>query len=264
MAKSVPVMNFTLTIFFVAFGIFAGMLVFLDLGRRAGIRHLTKHPDDIQSGVGVVEGAIFALMGLLIAFTFSGAASRLDTRRQLIVEEANSIGTAYLRLDLLKSQIRDEIRDDFRQYVKIRRELYRDFEDPEAALRLWSKCTELQGKIWNVAVSACKEQGSQSATMLLLPALNQMIDIASTRFMAAIMHPPKTIFVMLVVLALFSSLVAGYGMTSRKRSWIHIIFFPLITATTIYVILDLEYPRLGLIQIQEADTLLLDLLKSMK
>jgi hypothetical protein len=257
-------MNFTLTIFFVAFGLFAGMLVFLELGRRAGIRQLAKHPDDTRSGIGAVEGAVFALLGLLIAFTFSGAASRLDTRRQLIVEEANSIGTAYLRLDLLKSQIRDEIRDNFRQYVKIRLELYRDFEHPEAAMRLWLECTQLQGKIWNLVVSACKEQGSQSASMLLLPAINQMIDITSTRFMATMMHPPKTIFVMLVILAFASSLVAGYGMTSRKRSWIHIVCFALITATTIFVILDLEYPRLGLIQIQRADGLLQDLLQSMK
>ena len=81
--------------------LFSSMLVLLEIGRRIGLRRMAQDSEGARAGVGAVEGAVFGLLGLLIAFTFSGAASRFDTRRQLIVEETNDIGTAYLRLDLL-------------------------------------------------------------------------------------------------------------------------------------------------------------------
>jgi hypothetical protein len=84
-----------------AIGLFLGILFLLEIGRRAGLRRLARDSEGARTGLAVVEGAVFGLMGLLLAFTFSGAASRFDARRQLIVEEANAIGIAYLRLDLL-------------------------------------------------------------------------------------------------------------------------------------------------------------------
>ena len=103
-----------------ALGLFLGMLILLEVGRRIGIRRLEKDPEGAEAGVGTVEGAVFALLGLLIAFTFSGAASRFDTRRQLIIEETNDIGTAYLRLDLLSTEAQPGLREKFRQYVDTR------------------------------------------------------------------------------------------------------------------------------------------------
>jgi hypothetical protein len=96
-------MDFTVRIAVLAIGLFLGMLLLQEIGRRIRLRRLARDPDQAEAGFGVVEGAVFGLMGLLIAFTFSGAASRFDTRRQLVVEEANAIGTAYLRLDLLSA-----------------------------------------------------------------------------------------------------------------------------------------------------------------
>ncbi len=85
----------------IALALFAGMLLLLDIGRRIGARRRAQDAGGAGAGTGAVEGAVFALLGLLVAFTFSGAASRFDARRALVVEEANAIGTAYLRLDLL-------------------------------------------------------------------------------------------------------------------------------------------------------------------
>ena len=80
---------------------FVTVLACLEIGFRFG-----KHADRIEhetahEGTSTIEAAVFALLGLLIAFTFGGATARLDARRQMIVQEANAIGTAYLRLDLL-------------------------------------------------------------------------------------------------------------------------------------------------------------------
>src|SRR6266487_5026057 len=104
-------MSHAVKVFLFTFGLFVGMLLFLELGRRIGIRRRQEDSGTTGEGVGAVDGAVFALLGLLIAFTFSGAASRFDTRRQLIIEETNDIGTAYLRLDLLPAEAQPGLRE---------------------------------------------------------------------------------------------------------------------------------------------------------
>lgn len=245
--------------------LFLGILLLLEVGRRIGVRRMTIDAEGARAGTGAVEGAVFGLLGLLIAFTFSGAASRFDTRRQLIVEETNAIGTAYLRLDLLPADAQPALRESFRRYVDARLEVYRKLPDIVAVKAELARVTTLQGEIWSQAVIACQRAGSQPATMLLLPALNQMIDITTTRTMAGQTHPPMVIFGMLGGLALISALLAGYGMASGStRSWLHMLGFATIMAVTVYVILDIEFPRLGLIRVDAFDQALVELRQSMK
>ena len=246
--------------------LFSGMLALLEIGRRIGLRRMAQDSEGARAGVGAVEGAVFGLLGLLIAFTFSGAASRFDTRRQLIVEETNDIGTAYLRLDLLPVDQQPALREKFRQYVDTRLAAYAKLPDIAAAKEELAKGNRLQGEIWRQAVSASRTQGaSPAAPMLLLPALNAMIDITTTRTMAAQMHPPAIIIAMLFGLALAGALLAGYAMAAAKsRSWLHMIAFALVTAFVIYVILDMEYPRVGLIRVDAFDQALVEFRQSMQ
>jgi hypothetical protein len=246
-----------------AMGLLGGMLLLLELGRRLGRRRQARDDEGARAGLGAVEGAVFALLGLLIAFTFSGAASRFDSRRQLIVEEANAIGTAWLRLDLLPPAAQPELRELFRQYLDLRLAIYQKLPDLEAALAELDKANALQGTIWSRAVAAC-QQSPAPVVAQVVPALNQMFDIATTRTAAARIHPPTIIFVLLGVLALMSSLLAGHAMAGAKsRSWIHMVGFALIMAATSYVILDLEFPRLGMIRIDAFDQTLVELRQSM-
>ncbi len=249
-----------------AIGLFIGILILLEVGRRIGGRRLAIDPEGARAGTGAVEGAVFALVGLLIAFTFSGAASRFDVRRDLIVQETNAIGTAWLRLDLLPPSVQPAIRDNFRQYVDARLEVYRKLPDVEASQAELAKATALQGQIWTQAVAAGRMDGAPPpATMLLLPALNEMIDITTTRTMATQMHPPIVIYGMLVGLALASALMAGYGMAGgQTRNWLHILGFATVIAVAVYVIIDLEFPRLGLIRVDVFDQALVELRASMK
>ncbi len=257
-------MGHALTGSLLALGLFLGMLALLETGRRIGAARTRQEGEGATAGAVAVESAVFALMGLLIAFTFSGAASRFDTRRQLIAEEANAIGTAWLRLDLLPAEAQPAIREKFRSYLDSRLETYRRLPDLAAAREELARTAKLQAEIWAQAVASCREQGTQPATMLLLPALNQMIDITTTRTMAAQMHPPTVIFAMLFGLALASALLAGYGMgTGRARSWIHVVGFAALIAGSVYVILDLEYPRLGYIRLDASDRVLEELRESM-
>jgi hypothetical protein len=253
------------TVFLYTFGLFLGMLLFLEIGRRIAVRQRKEDAGAAGEGVGAVDGAVFALLGLLIAFTFSGASSRFDTRRQLIVEETNDIGTAYLRLDLLPAGAQPALRESFRRYLDARIEIYRKLPDIAAAKAQLAKANELQKQIWRQAVVASQAEGAPPAVpILLLPALNAMFDITTTQNMATLMHPPAVVFVMLFGLALAASLLAGYGMTgSKTRSWFHMVGFALVVAVSVYVILDIEYPRLGLVRVDAFDQALVDLRESM-
>ena len=108
-------MNYNSIAFLLVLGLFLGMLAMLALGQRLGRRSLAQEMDVDRSRLTGLETAIFGLMGLMIAFTFSGAAARYELRRQLVVDEANAIGTAYLRLDLLPAVSQPALRDQFRR-----------------------------------------------------------------------------------------------------------------------------------------------------
>jgi hypothetical protein len=119
-------MSHAVIVFVFTSGLFLGMLLFMEIGRRVAVRRMREDTGAAGEGVGTVDGAVFALLGLLIAFTFSEASSRFDTRRQLIVEETNDIGTAYLRLDLLPADLQPALRESFRRYLDARIEVYRE------------------------------------------------------------------------------------------------------------------------------------------
>jgi hypothetical protein len=259
-------MIFTVFVLLIALGQLAGMVALLEVGRRIGVRRKQKDPEGVREGVGAVEGAIFALLGLLIAFTFSGAATRFDARRHLIVEETNAIGTAYLRVDIVAPDLQPAMRDSFRRYLEARLAVHREIPDMSAVGAALAETNRLQNDIWRQAVAATRAPGSHpNLTVLLLPALNAMIDITTTRTMAARFHPPTIIFAMLMALALAAALLAGHGMsTAKTRSWTHVLAFAAAVAASLYVILEIEYPRHGLIRVDSFDQALAELRELMK
>lgn len=246
--------------------LFFGMLVMLDIGRRFGIRRRAREGEAYAAGLGAVEGALFGLLGLLVAFTFSGAASRFDDRRALIIEEANDIGTAYLRIDLLPAEAQPAVRQKFREYVDARIAAYQSLPDIQKALGQLSRANELQSEIWRLAVpAAAQSPPGSSASVLVVNALNAMFDITNTRTWATQLHPPVVVFLMLAALALGCALIAGHGMSAAPgRNWLHMITFALVLSTTVFVIIDLEFPRLGLFKVSAFDQALVDQRKAME
>ena len=132
-----------------ATGLFVGAFAFLEIGRRFGRREIARDGEKAHTGLGAVEGALFGLLGLLIAFSFSGAMSRFDARRHLIVDEANAIGTAWLRIDLLPPAVQPELRDLFRRYLDAHLQIYRKLPDEDAARAERAECVKLEGTIGN-------------------------------------------------------------------------------------------------------------------
>jgi len=246
--------------------LFLIMLLVLETGRRIGKRYYSMEESDHHRGNRIlVESAIYGLLGLLIAFTVSGAANRFDARRTLTVQEANAIGTAYLRLDLLPAAAQPELRRKFRRYTEARLAVFRLLPDFEASNAETIRANELQRSIWNEVIAALPGV-PQSATLMLLPALNEMFDITSSRAIAGQAHTPLVILCALAVLALFCCLLAGYGLAGENPlgSALRMIGFALIVTLTIFVILDLDYPRVGLIRLDYADQALIDVLAGMR
>jgi hypothetical protein len=249
-----------------AAGIFLGVLVCLMIGRRLGRRAIARHGAAGVSNISSLEAAVFALLGLLIAFTFSGALSRFDVRRGQAVDEANAIGTAYLRIDLLPASAQAPLRETFRNYVDARIATYRALPDLEAASRELARSQDLQREIWAQAVAAVRmPESRREAELLVIPALNQMFDITTVRLVATQLHPPFIIYIMLIALALASALLAGYQSAgATDYDWVHKIGFAGIVALTVYVILDIEYPRLGWVRLDAIDQVIVNVRAGMK
>ncbi|MBN8459073.1 MAG: DUF4239 domain-containing protein [Verrucomicrobia bacterium] len=244
--------------------LFAGLLGCLRLGWMIGRRRSRVAGDDAQAGLSAIDGSVFGLMGLLVAFTFTGAANRFHERRDLITQHVNAIGTAWLRLDLLPDDDRSIARDGFRRYLDTVMETTRNASDRQAATAGLARLNAIQQEIWDHLVAATKRDRSLPLAQTVLPPANEMFDLGNSRLLASRQHPPVAVFGMLGVLVLISGLLAGFGMAkSDRQSPLHVVGFAAVMALSIYFILDIEYPRLGLIRIDAFDQALTELRATM-
>ena len=256
----------------IAVAFFAGALLSLQIGRHLGLRYRRHDAAEGAAGLATVEGAIFGLMGLLLAFTISGALQRFDDRRQLVLQEATAATTAYDRLDIFQGQAGRELHQKLKDYVVARMDLYRRPHD----FLLWQRLEEFSGPqqleiarrktdLWNAAVAACPRTDFQPACSLALPALNSLFEVARLRAGASEKHPPHIVYFMLFGLGLGCSLLAGFGMAAASaRSWMHMLLFAGTLTLALYIVTDMEYPRLGLIRIEAFDHFLADAYDEMR
>lgn len=248
-----------------AISVFLLLLLSTELGYRFGGRRLKVDPEHAFSGTGPIDGAVFGLLGLLLAFTFSGAATRFEARKTMTIAEANAIGTAYLRLDLLPAAAQPDLRAAFKKYVRARITLNQSGLHSATFQDTSKDIAQLRSVIWSSAQKASQDTSNPRTAMLLLPAINEMFDIATTRAINRQIHPPDVIYAMLFGLACLGSLLAGYGLAmSKSHNWVHITSFILVLTLAIYVILDLEYPRKGLIRVDAFDEVLTQTLQEME
>lgn len=236
--------------------LFAAMFLALEWGRRCGARWRARREGEGEAGLRAIEAALFALLGLLIAFTFQGAAARFDQRRELIVAEVNAIGTLGLRLDLLPPEVRAELRPRLRTYVDARLSAS-TASDPRARAEAAATARDLQTQLWRTAVDASAGL-TPAAVSLVVSSLNETFDLATTRTMAQQMHPPSIVYFLVLALMLIAGVLAGWAMSGRARSGLHIATFAAVMALTFYVIIDLEFPRLGLLRVDDFDAVLRD------
>jgi uncharacterized membrane protein YedE/YeeE len=211
-----------------------------------------------------VERAILILFALLMAFTFSRAVSRFNEGRMLVAEEVNAIETAYLRVQLVSEGAQPALRGLFRQYVDARLGIYHNLPRNELAGPEMRAYRKLQKEIWTESVAAIRLPNSDPAAgSLLLPAVNNMINVSTTLTMSLQSRPPEIVYAFLFGLGLICSVLMGYRTArGRLRRWFHIIVFTVIIVFALYT--ALEYPRRALIHLEFADQRLVKIRDGMK
>lgn len=250
-------------LFYIPGGIIAAVffiliLVFYRLGFLLRVKRMKMlHAKDDQE-LGSLNGAMMGLLALLLAFTFGMANSRYDLRRELVVKEANIIGTAILRTDVYPDSIRTELRGMFKEYVEARIGYYKAGTDIEAVNLHFSKGNDLSRNIWKTATSYARTDDITTRTAQLLPALNEMIDIVTSRKASGEAHLPHSILYFLFALCFCVSFMMGYDKRERF-DWIVTAGFSLMLSITIYIILDLDRPRRGLINLDKQNEKIVEL-----
>lgn len=256
--------NFALVSAGIAAALFIAMLVFVEIGRRVGQHRFAKRGNDSRAGVGVVDGAVFAVLALIIGFTFNGAAGRFDKRRDMVVQQANAISTAWQRILFLPREAQPPLRAEFQRYVDALLTAYDHPAGSAEELRARGVLTDAQNQIWNTVMDATTNPSGEKARMLLVPAVNEMFDAIDTERMAQRVHPPMLIYLMLGLSALAAALFAGYAMsTAATRNWLYIIGFTATISITSFVVIELESPRLGLLRVDQMSYVLEELRISM-
>jgi hypothetical protein len=239
---------------FVAFFLIPLMLLMVELGRFAhGRRKEVIHST-------AIEGAVFGLFGLLLAFTFSGAISRFDEHRRLIIQETDAISTVWMDLAILPPETQPPLRNLLREYTNSRLHLY-DAIGPEIS----ATSLRLQSEIFSrILAAATSPQAHPDTLKLLLPPLNDMINITYTRRNAFHMHPPGPVFLLLFVFSAACAFIGGYGMHSTRIDWIYAVALTLAVTFTVYSTLETEFPRRGVVRFTQLDQPFLNLTDSMK
>ncbi len=209
-----------------------------------------------QKGDGTIEAAVFTLLGLLIAFTFSGAAQRMVDRRTLIVQEVNAIDTAWRRIALLSDADQAGVRNMFRNYVDSRLDYYRNVADLVDRDAIAARSMAIQDDIWQSAVSN-KTHADPGFVSLFVQGVNDMFKASTTITAAQNAHAPPAIYLFLGSLALLCALIVGLNLGhDGSRLRFHQVLYAVVMTATLYIIVDLEFPRLGYIRIDQIDALL--------
>lgn len=233
-----------LLIFFIL--IFCIFLFYL-LGVKTGNYKKLHNPGAKAEGIGPLEGALLGLLSLLLSFTFSQSASRYDSRRTLIVQESNDIGTVILRADMYADTIRVQFRKDLEDYVETRIAYY-DTRNENEINHALANAEKISGRIWARATELSRKAPDLVRDNQMIPAINQMIDIVTNRETARLATVPGLIIYLLILLTLLGSFIIGYGKKETKNDWIILTLYALMTVMTICTILDLDQPRRGFIQ----------------
>jgi hypothetical protein len=230
--------------------LFGSLLLSVEVGRRYGWRRGDRLRIDTQ-GATNLAAAIFALLGLFLAFCFSGAATRYDTRRQLMISEVMAAQTVASSIDLAPPAMQPQLKAALKRYIKARIATDTPVKSVEEAIADQRLANKAQAELWQTAVAAYERPDAGDGVVdILLPSVNALSAAGTNLSMAALMHPPSVIFYILIILAWISAFLAGIGMADDKgRTWVHTLVFAGITAAVIYITIDMEFPRVGFIRI---------------
>lgn len=247
----------------IAIILFILIIIFYIVGYRLHRKKINKRPQQSVEDLGAINGTLLGLLALLLAFSFGMSNSRFDTRRQLIIEEANAIGTVILRTDIYPDSMRLVLRGHLQEYLEARIAFYQVGMDTEKIIENYLKAGEISNKIWLAAAAYAKKDNITTRTSELIPALNAMIDITTTRRAAGEATIPDSIMYFLFILCICSSFLLGYD-RKNKFDWIVVIGFAIMLSATVFTIMDMDRPRSGLINMDKPNEKIIELREMFK
>lgn len=224
------------------------LLLMHEIGFR--LRALAKDRNDKEweKQVHDTRNQIALLLSLLLGFTMSMALTRFDARKQLVIDEANAIGTAYLRAGMQAEPIRSTAPALLREYVDSRIAIFGGDAEAMARQQATMRSRQIQDALWS-GVTAAAQQSPTPIVSIYAQALNDVIDLDSKRVAAVFNRIPVDIWALLALLSIMTSLVVGYG--QRQRSVLATFVPVLMVAIAVSLIADLDSPVSGFIQVDQ-------------
>lgn len=227
---------------------FALMLAATEVGFRLGRKFQSSTPANAKQ-ISTVEAAILGVLALLLGFTMSMAVSRFDARKQLMLDEANAIGTSCLRAQLMPAPEGPEIASLLRQYISLRVQYGTAGNDLARLDSLHTQTEQLQTELWTRAVACAQQDPNPVRAGLLLQSLNQAIDLEGARWMALQNHVPESVIFVNAVVALLAAMLVGYTFgVNGRRNVFSMGLLALSITLVLWVIIDLDRPRSGFIR----------------
>ena len=223
-----------------------------EIGYRIGSRHGPERRKAHQGQSGSLQGALLGLLGLLLGFTFAMSVGRYEARKQLVLDEANGIGTTWLRAGFLSEPTRDAARAALEDYVEARLEGAKlafasgDFQKEIA------RSERDEAALWRAIVAEVKSHDTPS-TALFTASLNDLIDLDAKRQAAGRNHVPGTVWLLLLLVSFTVCGTIGYAaaLSDSGRHALSMVILPALLTIVITIIADIDNPRRGLIKVSQ-------------
>ena len=232
---------------FLLFAIIA--LATYEVGYRVGLWWQVRTPDEKEGPTAMLVGSLLALMAFLLAVTMGMASDRFDTRRQLVLDEANAIGTVYLRAGYMPQPASDQTRELLREYVPLRI----DTADRDQLNAQFARSAQIQAQLWALVEPLARSSPDSQVLAIYIESLNDMIDLGETRLTAIVYArvPETIIWLLFLGAALTLGMVGFHAGLHRRRSLISAVVLVIVLGAVITLVVDLDRPRQGFLQVSQ-------------
>lgn len=238
----------------VVIGLFIGIMLTVEIGFRIGSYLQQNTDEEMKQLTGAIQGSILGLLALLLGFTFSMSMQRFDNRSHAVIDEANAIGTAVLRTELLQPPHSDQAASLLKQYATVRVELSKvDLVDITERKRHSKQVVALQNQLWNIAIRAANDDPRPVTSGSFITALNDMIDAQGKRNALLQMQVPESVLFLLFAIFLTTGGILGYSSgLGGRRVIAPTAIMALLIVLIVFIIIDLDRPRRGIIQVNQS------------
>ena len=233
--------------------LFVFLVAGIELGYRLGRRTQKLLVEPTKSQINAIQASMLALLALILGFTFSLSLQRFNDRATAIVDESNAIGTTYLRIDLLPESIRAEAQSLTREYIDFRLKAGAvSLNKAEARSSVIAKSDARLGELWDLTANAAREDGGPVTSGLFIASLNETIDAFGSRDAIVKRHVPELVLLLLFTTFILTGVVIGYANGAEDhRPSIAAYVLAFLIALLVFIIIDLDRPRRGLIQVPQ-------------